>query len=122
MLGQARIIEEGRAVALEFPDGSERRFHAVWLRDEATRSPGNGQRLITIGDIPAGTRIAAAQTAGSQLRVTFEPEGRTITYDAAWLADHAHDRARPRAPGWTAPAIETWDAGFGEPATLIERC
>jgi [2-(trimethylamino)ethyl]phosphonate dioxygenase len=117
MLEQAKILDGGRAVALTFADGGERRFHAVWLRDnafdEATRSPGNGQRLITIGDIPAETRISAAEPAGSQLRVTFEPEGRTIGYDAAWLSEHAYDRHQSRAPGWTAPEIETWDAGLG---------
>jgi hypothetical protein len=47
MLEQAEILDEGRAVALTFADGTRRRFHAVSLRDnafdEATRSPGNGQ-------------------------------------------------------------------------------
>ncbi len=40
--------------------------------------PGNGQRLITILDIPAATRIADARAGGDRLTVRFEPDGRTI--------------------------------------------
>ena len=71
MLEQAEILDGGRAVALTFADGTRRRFHAVWLRDnsfdQATRSPRNGQRLITIGDISPETRITAAAPAGRVL-------------------------------------------------------
>ncbi|MDQ0395883.1 2-trimethylaminoethylphosphonate dioxygenase [Labrys monachus] len=111
------ILDRGAAMAVRLPDGARRRFHAVWLRDnawdEATRAPGNGQRRITLADIPADTRIAAARIEAGQVQVTFEPENRTIAYDAAWLAAHAYDRPERRSPGWTAPEIETWDAGLG---------
>src|SRR3546814_6341165 len=44
------VIEGGRALALH-GGGSSLRFHAIWLRDNAldaaTRSPENGQRLLT---------------------------------------------------------------------------
>ena len=44
------------------------RFHAMWLRDNAqdaqTRSPKNGQKLITVGDIPEDTTIVAAMADG----------------------------------------------------------
>ena len=111
-ISETRVIDGGAAV--EFSLGGERhRFHALWLRDNArddkTRSPGNGQRLITILDIPAETVIAEAKADGGRLAIRFEPEGRTIAYDGAWLARHAYDRHERREPGWTGPAIERWD-------------
>lgn len=111
------IFEGGSALALTLPGKGRQRFHAVWLRDnawdEATRAPGNGQRLITLGDIPADTKIAAAHVEAGQLHVTFHPDNRSIAFDLGWLADHAYDTASARAAGWTAPEIETWDATLG---------
>lgn len=94
------------------------RFHAIWLRDNAqdaqTRAPGNGQRLITLRDIPAETRIAAAEIdAEGAVQVRFEPEGKTVRFDPAWLLTHTYDRpARPQARGWLSDGIEPWDAGL----------
>ncbi len=110
------IIDEGLAIAIALPNGTKQRFHAVWLRDnawdETTRAPGNGQRLITLGDIPVDTRISAAKSEGGILHVTFQPENRTISYDPNWLASHGYDGSNSNASGWTAPDIETWDAGL----------
>ncbi|WP_445678759.1 2-trimethylaminoethylphosphonate dioxygenase [Radicibacter daui] len=112
------IIDDGRAIALTLPDGSRQRFHAIWLRDnawdEATRAPGNGQRLITLGDIPADTRIGAATRDGGLIHITFRPENRTIAFDPAWLASHAYDTVVTRKAGWLAPGIESWDASLGD--------
>jgi [2-(trimethylamino)ethyl]phosphonate dioxygenase len=111
----ARIVEGGDAVEVLLA-GAPHRFHAIWLRDNApdpqTRSPGNGQRLITILDIPADTRIAAATLADGRLAVRFEPEGKAVEYDARWLAAHAYDGARPQDPGWTPSSVERWDSSF----------
>ncbi len=83
-----RLIDGGKAVELAI-GGARHRFHALWLRDnawdEATRSPGNGQRLITVLDIPKDTRIAAAEAQAGKLAIRFEPEGKTIAYDPAGL-------------------------------------
>ena len=121
---KAEILNEGEAVALTFAGGSSKRFHAIWLRDnawdEATRAPGNGQRLITLGDIPADTRISATSIDAGKLYVTFQPEGRRIAYDLQWLADHAYDQAERRAPGWTQAEIETWDARLGSKIPLAD--
>ena len=63
---------------------SARRFHAVWLRDNAndpeTRAPGNGQRLIALRDIPADTCIGSAGLKGNTLEVSFVPEGKAVSY------------------------------------------
>ncbi|WP_411034523.1 TauD/TfdA family dioxygenase [Shinella sp. BYT-45] len=111
------ILDDGEALALDLPGRGRQRFHAIWLRDnawdDATRAPGNGQRLITLGDIPASTRIAAAHAEEGLLHVAFQPEGKTIAFDLAWLADHAYDSTHDRIVGWTAPEIETWDATLG---------
>jgi len=114
----AEIIDDGEAAAVRWPDGRTSRFHALWLRDNApdaeTRSPVNGQRLITVLDIQPQTRIAAARvTASGDLEVLFEPEGKTITYAAQWLAANAYDRPHRRDAGWVGEAIETWDGHFG---------
>ena len=59
------IDDSGEVLTLSTETGWQGRFHAIWLRDNAldpeTRSPGNGQRLITIGDIPAGTRLRSVK-------------------------------------------------------------
>lgn len=89
------------------------RFHAIWLRDNAgdarTRSPENGQKLITVGDIPADTAIVAATADGTTLTVSFQPENRTIDYDLGWLLGNAYDRPGPNERGWIAAGLETWD-------------
>lgn len=94
--------------------GKTARFHAIWLRDNAmdsgTRSPENGQRLIALQDISKTTTISSATLEGDALRITFQPENKTIDYRLAWLMDNAYDRTMPIARGWTAPDIQTWDS------------
>ncbi len=87
---------DASVVTVEFDTGTEARFHAIWLRDNAldpeTRAPGNGQRLITIGDIPSDISVSAAEISNCDLTVTFQPEGKTVTFPADWLAAHSYDR------------------------------
>lgn len=110
-VSEPTLIDGGAAVEVSL-GGERRRFHALWLRDnahdETTRSPGNGQRLITILDIPPETRIAEAKAANGTLSLRFAPEGKIVNYDGAWLARHAYDGKDKRAPGWTGPEIERW--------------
>jgi gamma-butyrobetaine dioxygenase len=115
---RVEILDGGSAIALTFAGGETCRFHAGWLRDNAwddkTRSPGNGQRLITLGDIPRTISIALASVAGGQLHLTFVPEAREIIYDLPWLERHAYDRPSAQTvKGWTTPEIQTWDASLG---------
>lgn len=112
---QVEILDGGAALALTGAAG-RLRFHAVWLRDNAwdaaTRAPGNGQRLITLGEIPADCRITHAALSGGALMLQFAHETAPIAYDLAWLNENAYDRPAGHSPGWTAPWIETWDAGL----------
>jgi len=108
------VDPSGTFLTLESATGSQR-FHAIWLRDNAqdaqTRAPGNGQRLIALRDIPAGTRIAAAEIAADgALHVRFDPEDKTVRFDPAWLAAHAYDRSVHTARGWLPDGVEPWDA------------
>ena len=92
------------------------RFHGIWLRDnswdDTTRSPGNGQRLIALRDIPADISISNAVVDGSVLIVTFAPTGEILRYDISWLMDHAYDTATDTRPGWVSSQTETWDAAL----------
>jgi [2-(trimethylamino)ethyl]phosphonate dioxygenase len=110
------IIEKGRVLAITFPDGNTSRFHAVWLRDNAldpeTRSPGNGQRLITILDQPANTRIRSASLGTGSIGVTFEPEDKTVAFPLHWLQEQSYDKPLDRQPGWTDELIERWDSSL----------
>ena len=120
---EVEILEGGGSVAVTFANGETCRFHAVWLRDNAwddkTRSPGNGQRLITLGEIPRTISVVSATLAGGQMQLTFAPEGRTIPYDLSWLERHAYDRpAGHTVRGWMAEDIETWDAGLADGVPL----
>lgn len=112
MLTHALIGDEGRTIELGWKDGTRTRFHAMWLRDNAlddkTRSAGNGQRLITILDIPAETRIRAALIKGSALEISFVPEQKTVRFPAVWLSANAYDRGEARQTGWTDVGIKRW--------------
>ncbi len=106
-------------VTIDFANGTQSRFHAIWLRDNAldpeTRASGNGQRLITIGDIPADISISAAEVVNGDLIVTFQPENKTVTFPASWLAEHVYDRDRDSEIGRLAPDITTWERGIDAP-------
>ncbi|WP_027965620.1 2-trimethylaminoethylphosphonate dioxygenase [Halomonas halocynthiae] len=114
MLENAELIEDGASVLLTFSQGEQRRFHAVWLRDNAqdagTRSPDNGQRLISLADLPVSLSLVAARIEMGELVVTMAPESKDYRYDAAWLWQHAYDRQPPSQRGWLMKEIETWDA------------
>jgi len=108
-----RLLDDGAAVELRL-DGTLYRFHAIWLRDNAqdaaTRSPTNGQRLITLLDIPRDTRIVDAQWSGHRLSLRFEPEAKAVEYDADWLLAHVYDRPAVTPAGWTGDHIVRWDS------------
>ena len=110
------VDPSGNILTLETASGTHR-FHAIWLRDNAldagTRAPGNGQRLITLRDIPAVTRIMAAEVdANGAVQVQFAPENKTVTFDADWLEARAYDRPARQTRGWLREGIEPWDAGL----------
>ncbi|MEM7506836.1 MAG: TauD/TfdA family dioxygenase [Pseudomonadota bacterium] len=113
-LRSVEIHDEGAHLAVAWADGRQTRFHAIWLRDNAqepdTRAPGNGQRLITLGDIAPGTRIASASVTNDALEVRFAPEDKPRRFPANWLRSHAYDTVA--APGDLPDGVETWDGAL----------
>ena len=92
------------------------RFHAVWLRDNAldaeTRDPKNGQRLITLADIPADITLSEARLDGADVELTFAPEGKTARFPLKWLKDHAYDTPQERSKGHMPSGSTPWGAGL----------
>lgn len=119
MTRSVSVSQDGKTLTLH-EGASDTRFHAIWLRDNAldteTRSEGNGQRLITIGDIPADTTISAAAIQNSELTVTFQPEGKTVQFPLHWLKTHAYDEPATRLLGWITAAQKTWDGSQHAPS------
>ena len=111
----ATLSPDGRILTLT-TKAQTARFHAIWLRDNAwdagTRAPGNGQRLITLREIPAGIKMADAIVVGDTINLTFLPENKTVSYDVKILLEQRYDGKAPQEPGWTAPGITLWDAGL----------
>ncbi len=116
MIASVEVHDGGGALTARWEDGRSLRFHAIWLRDNAldpeTRAQENGQRLLTLQQIPADTRIQEARIEGGGLAVTFAPEQKTVLFPAGWLRKHAYDGTARRQAGWTAPGIETWEGGL----------
>lgn len=108
------LSPDGRILTLSEAGQTAARFHAIWLRDNAwdaaTRAPGNGQRLITLADIPSDTHISAASVDGDSLTLVFQPENKVIPYDLQALLEQRYDQPHTQKPGWTAPNVEPWDA------------
>jgi len=112
MIDTATVSATGDFITIGYGDGTQHRFHAIWLRDNAldpdTRSTGNGQRLITLSDIPPDVRITLASVTDTGIEVTFAPEGKTVTFPTEWLSQNAYDRAK--SEGFSLPDhAETWD-------------
>ena len=97
--------------------GGPARFHAIWLRDNApdadTRSPQNGQRLISITDIPDDLAIRSAELAGGKVMVRFSDRDQDIAFELDWLAVHSYDKVSTTNGFRLAADVETWDQRLG---------
>ena len=115
---ECTLAEDGQLLALRDDRSDETaRFHAVWLRDnamdEATRAAGNGQRLITLADIPADLRMTGAALSDGALHITFSGDAGTIAFDPHWLMANRYDRPQDAAArGWVGDDITCWDRGL----------
>ncbi|MEH6402608.1 MAG: gamma-butyrobetaine dioxygenase [Sneathiella sp.] len=107
------LIDDGKAISLL--DGQERqmRFHAVWLRDNAqdpqTRSPVNGQKLMTVSQIPDDIHISKAALKDGFIEITFLPENKIFQYAPEWLRENCYDRNSQVQTHSFNPIIQTWD-------------
>ena len=110
----ATLQDHGQVLALSTPTG-EFRFHAIWLRhnalDAQTRDPMNGQRLITLADLPETCTLAATEATDSSVSVTFT-DGKTTAFPCDWLTANAYDRPQNVTPGHLPEHAEAWDAAL----------
>jgi len=109
------VIEFGKAIMLLRNDGSAVRYHSDWLRDNAldsgTRDPTNGQRLISLSDIPKNTYIESAtlDKEGKKIFLIFSPENNKIIFFTDWLEKYAYDNQKINVKGRVNPNLKTWD-------------
>ena len=110
----AQVIDDGKSIVLRRTDGSTLRYHSTWLRDNAldskTRDSKNGQRLITLSDIPINTYIESISLddSGKNIFLTFLPEEKKISFSADWLEEHAYDSKQNSTKGWISSELKTW--------------
>ena len=108
---KAVLEDQGQILRLT-GDSCDLRFHGVWLRDNAqdaaTRDPGNGQRLITLADLPDDCGLSDAKVDGGAVHVTFAADGKQVVFDANWLGCHAYDRAQDHTLGRLPEHAEGW--------------
>ena len=95
-----KVTDSGKAIILQRSDGSSVRYHSTWLRDNAidakTRDRNNGQRLISISDIPVDTYIQSASLdkKGKNITLNFLPNKKKIKFSSIWLEAHAYDNKK----------------------------
>ena len=108
------IIDSGKVIILSRKDGSRLRYHATWLRDNAndpkTRDKNNGQRLISISDIPVNTYIKSASLdkKGKNITLNFLPKKKQIRFSASWLEKNVYDKRQNNLKVWIHPDLKTW--------------
>ena len=77
-------------------------------QDPETRSPTNGQRLISLNEIPENISIIGASIENKTLKVTFSPEQKTIFYELDWLEKNSYENFKPTQKGWLSSIYKTW--------------
>ncbi len=94
-----RVSAAPETLTIEWAGGGVSEFASLWLLDNRAedRDPHSGQRLIDVADLPESPRIRSAVTRDGRVRVEFEGEPRTASFELAWLAAHASERSE-RAP------------------------
>ena len=109
-----KVIDSGKAVLVTRKDGSSLRYHSTWLRDNAndpkTRDKNNGQRLISISDIPVNTYIKSASLdkKGKNITLNFLPKKKQIRFSASWLEKNVYDKRQNNSKVWIHPDLKTW--------------
>ena len=109
-----KIIDDGKSIILQRADGSALRYHSTWLRDNAldpkTRDIKNGQRLITLSDIPIDTCVKSAtlDSKGENISLTFSPESKKVSFSTNWLETYAYDVEKKFLKGWISPDLKIW--------------
>jgi len=121
-----KVIDAGKSIILQRADGSTLRYHSTWLRDNAldskTRDPKNGQRLITLSDIPKDTLIKSAilDNKGEYISLTFSPESKKVSFSSNWLEKYAYDIEEKNSKGWISPILKVWKSNISKNIPTID--
>ena len=114
MFKSIKVIDSGKAILLSRKDGSKIRYHSTWLRDNAldakTRDKNNGQRLITISDLPVSTYIKSASLdkKGKNITLKFLPDKKEVKFSSKWLEVNAYDKKQNNSKIWINPNLKVW--------------
>ena len=109
-----KVINSGKAILLSRKSGIPLRYHSTWLRDNAldakTRDKKNGQRLITVSDVPVKTYIKSARLdkKGKEIIINFLPQKKQVKFSASWLKYHAYDKKQLGSKVWINPDLKIW--------------
>ncbi len=109
-----KVINSGKTILLSRKYGVPIRYHSTWLRDNAndheTRDKNNGQRLISISDIPINTYIKSAflDKRGENLTINFLPNKKKVQFSTRWLISHAYDKKQNNSKVWLHPDLKSW--------------
>jgi len=109
-----KVINSGKAILLSPKNGASLRFHSTWLRDNAldtkTRDKNNGQRLITVSDIPVKTYIKSASLdkKSKEITINFLPKKKQVIFSTNWLKNNAYDKKQVGSKVWINPELKIW--------------
>jgi gamma-butyrobetaine hydroxylase len=117
-MNQIKVFSYNAAeLKIVWEDTSESLLQAIWLRDHcqmpASRNPDNGQRLLSITDIPEDIAIEKVSLEDRRLLVQFAPDGHRSEFDLDWLYDncynlnrHSDDRSEVGKILWSGKSFE----------------
>ena len=114
LFNSVKIINSGKAILLYRKHGTPLRYHSTWLRDNSldskTRDKNNGQRLISISDVPVNTCIKSASIDGKGKNITlkFLPDKKKVKFSSKWLESHAYDNRQKNSKVWINPDLKIW--------------
>jgi len=120
------LIDDGKEISISDDQDNRMRFHAVWLRDNAqdphTRSAVNGQKLMTVSQIPEDIHVSKAVLKDDGLEITFLPENKVVQYSLIWLAGNCYDRISEDQSSSVRASAHMWDSQLSSqlPITVYE--
>ena len=109
-----KVINSGKAILLSPKYSAPLRYHSTWLRDNAldvkTRDKKNGQRLISVSDIPVKTYVKSAclDKKGKEITIIFLPKKKQVKFSTNWLKANAYDKKQVGSKVWVNPGLKIW--------------
>ncbi|WP_122073852.1 TauD/TfdA family dioxygenase [Pseudophaeobacter sp. EL27] len=104
------VTSQNGLLAVQWGDGHESRFHAIWLRHQCwcpeCGTPETGVRGIRLQHFDETITLSGVDFADTAVRVVW-PDGHRSEYPARWLRNHCYSDTE-RASRRLAPVL--WDA------------